>query len=85
MWTWLHMEMMCHHVMEDFPPALALRRMQMFANYFAANFKFGHQFKVDLARASSLEDIRRRADAFFSRDPGYSGPANRGWIVTVRY
>ena len=62
-------EMMCHHVMEDFPPAQALRRLQMFARYFAANFKFGHQFKVDLARALSLEDIRRRAYGFFSRAP----------------
>jgi tRNA-dihydrouridine synthase len=60
---------MCHYVMEDFPPALALQRMQMFTKYFASNFKFGHQFNVDLARASSLQDIRRRADTFFSRAP----------------
>ncbi|HWH67846.1 MAG TPA: tRNA-dihydrouridine synthase family protein [Candidatus Sulfotelmatobacter sp.] len=60
---------MYHHVIEDFPPALALRRLQMFTKYFAANFKFGHQFNVDLARASSLQEIRLRADAFFSRAP----------------
>ena len=60
---------MYHYVREDFPPAMALRRLKMFAKYFAANFKFGHQFKVELARAPSLEDIRRRADAFFSRAP----------------
>jgi tRNA-dihydrouridine synthase B len=56
-------------IREDFLPAAALRRLKMFTNYFAANFKFGHQFKVDLARAPSLEDIRRRAEAFFSRAP----------------
>jgi tRNA-dihydrouridine synthase B len=55
--------------MEDFPPVQALRRMQMFTKYFAANFKFGHQFKVDLARALSLEEIRRLANNFFSRAP----------------
>ena len=60
---------MCHHLTEDFAPALALRRLQMFTRYFAANFKFGHQFNVDLARATSLEDIQRRAASFFSRAP----------------
>lgn len=60
-------ERMYHYMIEDFPPGLALRRLQMFARYFAANFKFGHQFIIDLARASSLEDLRERAHAFFSR------------------
>jgi tRNA-dihydrouridine synthase len=60
---------MHHYIAEDFPPNLALRRLQMFTKYFAANFKFGHQFNVDLARASSLQDMRERAHAFFSRGP----------------
>jgi tRNA-dihydrouridine synthase B len=60
---------MYHYVIEDFPSAMALRRLKMFTKYFAANFKFGHQFNVDLAGAPSLEDIRQRAEAFFSRDP----------------
>jgi tRNA-dihydrouridine synthase len=60
---------MYHFVMEDFPPAAALRRLKMFTKYFAANFKFGHQFDVDLARALSLEDMRERAESFFSRSP----------------
>lgn len=57
------------HVMEDFPPAQAQRRLQMYAKYFAVNFKFGHQFKVELGRASSLEEMRQRAQEFFSRAP----------------
>jgi hypothetical protein len=60
---------MCHHVAEDFPPAVALRRLQMFTKYFATNFQFGHQFNLDLARSVSLHEIRRRAEAFFSRVP----------------
>jgi hypothetical protein len=36
---------------------------------FAANFKFGHQFKVDLARATSIEDLQHRAAGFFSHNP----------------
>lgn len=63
-WNRMH-----QYVMEDFPPTLALRRLKMFTKYFAANFKFGHQFNVELARAESLEDIRRRAESFFSRAP----------------
>lgn len=60
---------MHRYVSEDFPPAQALRRLQMFTKYFAANFQFGHQFNVDLAHASSMEEIRQRAEAFFSRAP----------------
>ena len=60
---------MCQHLIEDFAPPLALRRLQMFTRYFAANFQFGHQFNVDLGQASSLDDIQQRAAGFFSRAP----------------
>ncbi|MGO8677956.1 MAG: tRNA-dihydrouridine synthase family protein [Limisphaerales bacterium] len=60
---------MYQNMTEDFPPPAALRRLQMFTKYFAANFKFGHQFNVDLARALSLEDLRRRAEDFFHSAP----------------
>ena len=60
---------MARYVIEDFPPAVALRRLNMFTSYFAANFQFGHQFKVDLARAATLPEIRQRAESFFSRAP----------------
>jgi tRNA-dihydrouridine synthase B len=69
-------EKMYHNVVEDFPPIVALRRLQMFAKYFATNFKFGHQFNVDLARATSLEEIRERAQAFFARDPAILAEPN---------
>jgi tRNA-dihydrouridine synthase len=58
---------MYQYVAEDFPPAVALRRLQMFAKYFAANFKFGHQFKVEMARCQSLEEMQGRAEDFLSR------------------
>jgi tRNA-dihydrouridine synthase len=60
---------MCRYVMEDFPPALALRRLKMFTKYFSANLKFGHQFNVELCRASSAEEIQRQGDDFLSRSP----------------
>ena len=60
---------MFQYVCEDFPPPVALRRLKMFTKYFARNFKFGHQFNVDLARAPSLEDLQHRAEEFFSRSP----------------
>jgi hypothetical protein len=60
---------MHQYMSEDFPPSVALRRLQMFNKYFAANFHFGHQFKVELSHADSLEEMRDRALAFFSRGP----------------
>ena len=66
---------MCHYVTEDFPPAVALRRLQMFTKYFAANFKFGHQFKVDLARASSLRGHPAACRRTFSPAPRLRWPS----------
>jgi tRNA-dihydrouridine synthase B len=60
---------MYQHVAEDFPPAQALRRLQMFARFFSANFQYGHQFNVELGRASSLEEIRQRAETFLAHAP----------------
>jgi tRNA-dihydrouridine synthase B len=60
---------MYHYVMEDFPAAMALRRLKMFTKYFATNFKFGHQFNVNLAQAPSLEELQQRAEGFFSQAP----------------
>jgi len=60
---------MFHYIAEDFPPPTAIRRIQMFTKYFAANFAFGHQFNVEVSKAPSLEEVLRRADDFFSRAP----------------
>jgi tRNA-dihydrouridine synthase len=64
LWRQLH-----DYITEDFPPAAALRRLQMFSKYFAANFAFGHRFNVDLANAPTLDTLRQRADRFFDRNP----------------
>lgn len=60
---------MFHYTVEDFPPATALRRVKMFTKYFAANFAFGHQFRVRVANAPSLAEAFDRAGAFLSRAP----------------
>lgn len=57
------------YIAEDFPPATALRRIQMFTKYFAANFAFGHRFNVEVSNAMSLEETLHRADDFFARAP----------------
>ena len=57
---------MHRYIVEDFPPAIALRRMQMFTKYFAANFAFGHGFNVRVGNAESLEEALARAEEFFS-------------------
>ena len=64
---------MHRYIAEDFPPATALRRIKMFTKYFAANFAFGHQFRVDVSHAASLDEAQCRADEFFARAPATVG------------
>lgn len=54
---------------EDFPPLTALRRVQSFTKYFAANFAFGHRFWVAVGNASTLPAAFAVAEEFFSRSP----------------
>ena len=63
-WRTMH-----RYIAEDFPPAVALRRLKMFTKYFAANFIFGHQFRVGVSNAPSLEEALNLANDFFSRGP----------------
>jgi tRNA-dihydrouridine synthase B len=60
---------MQRYIAEDFPPPIALRRLQMFTKYFAANYSFGHRLRVETANAASLEELHERAEAFFARNP----------------
>lgn len=60
---------MFRYITEDFEPPVALRRVQMFTKYFAANFAFGHQFRVLIGNAPTLEELLRRADDFLDRSP----------------
>lgn len=60
---------MYQYIVEDFPPAVALRRIQMFTKYFATNFAFGHPFNIEVSNAKSLEEALGQANAFFSRSP----------------
>jgi tRNA-dihydrouridine synthase len=63
--VWRKMHRYC---IEDFPPAVALRRIQMFTKYFAANFAFGHQFHVSVANAVSIEEALLRGEEFLARN-----------------
>ncbi len=60
---------MFHYITEDFAPPVALRRVQMFTKYFSANFAFGHQFRVVVGNAPTLEEVLRRADDFLAHSP----------------
>lgn len=64
--VWLRM---LRYVTEDFPAAVALRRMQMFTKYYSANFAFRHQFYVSISNAATLHDLEARGREFFSRAP----------------
>jgi tRNA-dihydrouridine synthase B len=60
---------LCRNATEDFPPLTALRRVQMFTRYYAANFAFGHRLRVEVANATSLNQARERAESFFATRP----------------
>jgi len=60
---------MYQYILEDFEPPVALRRIQMFTKYYAANFAFGHSFYHRLARARSPLELLLLAEDFFSRSP----------------
>ncbi len=60
---------MHRYISEDFPPLIALRRLQMFTRYYAANFPFGHHFNVDISKAANLEEALESANHFFERSP----------------
>lgn len=59
----------CDYVEEDFPPRLALRRIQSFARYYALHFLYGHQFHTTLARMATVAEARAYASDFFARGP----------------
>ena len=60
---------MCRYIAEDFAPATALRRIQMFTKYYAANFRFGHAFHVAISNASTWDAVQERAGEFFAGAP----------------
>ena len=70
---------MFHYIADDFEPPVALRRVQMFTRFFSANFSFGHQFRVVIGNAPTLEEVLRRADDFLSRpQPALAQPTVSG-------
>jgi tRNA-dihydrouridine synthase B len=57
------------YLVEDFPPLGALRRIKMFTKYYAANFAFGHSFRVGLNNTRSIAEAQAVATAFFEGSP----------------
>ena len=58
------------NLMENhFDDSRALRRYKKFAQYFSANFKFGHSFLKRVGNAPDLETIRAQLEDFFDQEP----------------
>jgi len=60
---------LCQYVKDDFAEPVALRRVQMFTKFFAANFAFGHAFNVRMSKALTLPELEATAEDFFARSP----------------
>lgn len=63
---WLRM---CDYIEEDFPPEVAIRRIQMFTKYYSANFALGHLLRTSVSNARSIPELKERARVFFESDP----------------
>ena len=60
---------LCEYVKDDFPAPVARSRIQMFTKYFAANFAFGHAWRVRMAQATTIAELEDTAEAFFAGHP----------------
>jgi nifR3 family TIM-barrel protein len=52
-------------ITELFRPERRLGRLKEFTNYFAGNYKFGHQLRSGIQSSRSMEEARARAKIFF--------------------
>jgi tRNA-dihydrouridine synthase B len=67
------------YVAEDFAPGRQLARVKIFTEYFSRNFRFGHTLFSRVQSASSMEEARGRAAAFFAAEPAVTAfPSVRG-------
>lgn len=60
---------MHRYIEEDFPPAVAIKRLRLFSKYYARNFLFGHHFAVAMLNAPNMAEALERAGAFFATNP----------------
>ena len=59
-----------------FEPVQALRRFRRFADFFAANFKFGHTLRSRLATATDLAAAASAVDNFLAAAPELTASPN---------
>jgi tRNA-dihydrouridine synthase len=57
------------YICEDFEPEAAISRVNIFTEYYARNFQFGHSFYTSIQNAPTLDAARERAEAFFGGSP----------------
>lgn len=54
---------------KHFEPVVAMRRLNRFFSYYAANFKFGHTLYARMCTARTPEDARRILNRFYAQAP----------------
>jgi tRNA-dihydrouridine synthase len=59
----------CDHLLEDFVPHIALKRLKIFTPYFARNFFFGHTLFIGVQSAPDFATAQARARVFFEQSP----------------
>ncbi len=56
-------------LVKHYEPIPAIRRFKRFANYFAANFKFGHMLNSRLLNAADMVQVEQILQRFFDNSP----------------
>lgn len=60
---------MCEFVLEDFTPERAIGRLREFTEFFSRNYAFGNTLYSAVRTATTIEQARERAQAFFDNAP----------------
>jgi tRNA-dihydrouridine synthase B len=68
-------------VAKHFDPVLACRRFKRFAQYYAANFRFGHSFYTRIARVHQMSEVVEVIAEFFSTPPELTTSPNLNFFV----
>ncbi|MGD9209376.1 MAG: tRNA-dihydrouridine synthase family protein [Desulfobacteraceae bacterium] len=64
-----------------FDSITALRRYKKFAQYFAANFRFGHTFYTQILNASNMDAVSDIVEHFFESPPDLCQQPNQNFMI----
>lgn len=71
---------MIHLLEKHYDPSRALGRFKKFAQYYSANFRFGHQFTAGIRNAPDMETVHEALSRFFRQPPELAPRPNKNFM-----